>query len=593
VFAYAEALHHFERALDLWDQVPDAAALTGIDWPGLLERAAETASATACDDRAITHLRSAIAHLESVGAPPTRIGLLYERGSWFLDRAGRDREGAEMLRRAEALIPTEPPNSARCRVLVKLAADLSVNGRWTDAQRGAEVALEAARIVGARREEAIARNVLGTSLVGSGEQVDAGIEELQRSLSISRDIGDTEQVVMSATNLSDALMRVGRYQNAASIALDGVDAGRSGASRHDTGFLMLNAGEALLAAGEWDDCERMIGRALDLRAGDHVDFIAYARSALLHAWRGKFDDAATALSAADRLGAGSRQPQLSAMIGIARAHVALAKGGLPPAQRAIGQALDEVDNSEEANLILGLAALGLRIEADFAEVGRAQKDDRVRDAARAAARVLADRCHCAIRREPLSPEAADLALCEAELSRAEGRPDPERWHKAGDAFAATEQPHPVVYTKFREAEAVLAAGGDRGIAATALNAAYAGAVELGAVPLCMEIEALARRARMALVPAGSPDGSRALAEPSGPSSPPEAAVLGLTARELDVLRLVAAGRTNPQIAETLYISPKTAGHHVSSILSKLGVASRVEAAGIAHRLGLDRDADPK
>jgi DNA-binding NarL/FixJ family response regulator len=53
-----------------------------------------------------------------------------------------------------------------------------------------------------------------------------------------------------------------------------------------------------------------------------------------------------------------------------------------------------------------------------------------------------------------------------------------------------------------------------------------------------------------------------------------------------VLALVAAGRTNQQIADTLFISLKTAGNHVSSILAKLGVASRVEAAAAAHQGGL-------
>ena len=61
---------------------------------------------------------------------------------------------------------------------------------------------------------------------------------------------------------------------------------------------------------------------------------------------------------------------------------------------------------------------------------------------------------------------------------------------------------------------------------------------------------------------------------------------GLTARELEVLKLVAAGFTNPQIAASLYISTKTAGHHVSSILMKLGTATRSEAAASAVRLGL-------
>jgi DNA-binding NarL/FixJ family response regulator len=56
-----------------------------------------------------------------------------------------------------------------------------------------------------------------------------------------------------------------------------------------------------------------------------------------------------------------------------------------------------------------------------------------------------------------------------------------------------------------------------------------------------------------------------------------------------VLRLVAAGRTNGQIAERLFIARKTAGVHVTHILDKLGVANRVEAAMVAARLGLEPD----
>ena len=61
---------------------------------------------------------------------------------------------------------------------------------------------------------------------------------------------------------------------------------------------------------------------------------------------------------------------------------------------------------------------------------------------------------------------------------------------------------------------------------------------------------------------------------------------GLTAREMEVLRLVTAGRSNQQLAAELFISPKTASVHVSNILGKLGVASRTEAAATAHRLHL-------
>jgi DNA-binding NarL/FixJ family response regulator len=73
------------------------------------------------------------------------------------------------------------------------------------------------------------------------------------------------------------------------------------------------------------------------------------------------------------------------------------------------------------------------------------------------------------------------------------------------------------------------------------------------------------------------------AEPGAESPAPR---LGLTPRELEVLVLVAEGRTNKAIGETLFMSEKTASVHVSRILAKLGVGGRVEAAAVAHRLGL-------
>ena len=61
---------------------------------------------------------------------------------------------------------------------------------------------------------------------------------------------------------------------------------------------------------------------------------------------------------------------------------------------------------------------------------------------------------------------------------------------------------------------------------------------------------------------------------------------GLTAREVAVLRLIGEGLTNRQIGQRLFISTGTAAVHVSNILRKLGVTGRVQAATIAHELGL-------
>ena len=101
----------------------------------------------------------------------------------------------------------------------------------------------------------------------------------------------------------------------------------------------------------------------------------------------------------------------------------------------------------------------------------------------------------------------------------------------------------------------------------------------GHAPLLAQIRTLAERARIPLHPAAAEE----------PEAPPPARLLtryGLTDRELTVLRLLAAGRTNPQIGAELYISTSTASVHVSNILRKLGVSSRVQAAAVAERAGL-------
>jgi DNA-binding NarL/FixJ family response regulator len=74
--------------------------------------------------------------------------------------------------------------------------------------------------------------------------------------------------------------------------------------------------------------------------------------------------------------------------------------------------------------------------------------------------------------------------------------------------------------------------------------------------------------------------------PRGPSTSARSNPAGLTARQLEVLELVADGLTNAEIAERLIVSPRTAEHHVTAVLEKLGVTSRREAARRAQELGV-------
>jgi DNA-binding NarL/FixJ family response regulator len=106
---------------------------------------------------------------------------------------------------------------------------------------------------------------------------------------------------------------------------------------------------------------------------------------------------------------------------------------------------------------------------------------------------------------------------------------------------------------------------------TALAEAASIAAALGAVPLAEDVRALAERARLAL-PAVAP--APAAEDPHG-----------LTAREAEVLALVGRGLTNAEIAGELFISTKTASVHVSNILRKLGLRSRIQAAAVAQRRG--------
>lgn len=118
------------------------------------------------------------------------------------------------------------------------------------------------------------------------------------------------------------------------------------------------------------------------------------------------------------------------------------------------------------------------------------------------------------------------------------------------------------------ASAALASNNRPG-ARSRLNEARTLAAELGAEPLLARIDDITARGR--------------LAEDAGTAPRNE---FGLTPRELDVLRKVAAGSSNPQIAADLFISTNTVATHVARILAKLGASTRTQAAGRARRAGL-------
>ena len=264
-----------------------------------------------------------------------------------------------------------------------------------------------------------------------------------------------------------------------------------------------------------------------------------------------------------------------------QAEIALWRSDPEGARRIAAGALDVVAGSEYVQSTVRVYATGLRAVADCALHALALGDERQAEEAQRDARATLERLGALLAADrwpqgTAGPEpVAFEAVCVAELSRAGKDPDPGAWAAAAERFEALAMPFELAYARWRQAEALVLADGDREGAANALREAAEIAARLRAPLLAAEIDGLARRARL-------PSGPEATAAPDAP----ERDRLGLTPRELSVLALVADGRTNREIGETLFISEKTASVHVSRILSKLGVRSRLEAATAAHRLGL-------
>jgi len=301
--------------------------------------------------------------------------------------------------------------------------------------------------------------------------------------------------------------------------------------------------------------------------------------------RGEFAAAHEQLNLALRLS----PPFFSNLAWLGLAELALWEGRHEEAGAAVAEGLRWSTERDPQGTHLFLSSpwysLALRLEADRAERAAARRaPEEVAESRRQAAPVLVelDRLAAAPTPQARYPFViAHLQLARAEQTRLEGRSDPEGWRAAAAAWERLEYPFDAAYARFREAEALLAGGGSRRQAETELQAAHQTTVALGAAPLRREIELLAQRSRLHLQ---EETDTMAASEP--PPSP--AASFGLTHRETEVLVLLAEGRTNRQIGQALFITPKTASVHVSRILAKLGVTGRGEAAAVAHRLGLDK-----
>jgi DNA-binding CsgD family transcriptional regulator/tetratricopeptide (TPR) repeat protein len=580
VAAWADADRQYERALRLSET---AELPPGTDRIELLRLAAEAAELNGDIAGAQRLVDAALAAAEDADVDAERVAWLHSRRGYLRWSQGDTAESLAAYERALAMLPADTATPARARVLGSLAGALLGAGRYGDGRRLAEEGVAVAQAAGARAEEARARNALGSILVAVGD-VEEGLSELERSRDLAVESGPSDMRVISQYNLAVNLALAGRLAEAQDAASRGVEAARlEGLQRRYGMDLAALEGDLLTRTGRWDEAASVMAAGLALDpAGRGTIYLATARGRL-DALRGDVESARQCFTVADELAQGAMDADLAGYLARARAEAALLTGDAEDALDIAQRGLAPLEGSDDHFVRSPLLVVAIQAAADVAEGARARRDDK--SVGRAATAVEAHIAELEGRAGKSAPLVGALrAQALAEASRLAGEPDPTRWTDAAERLDLIPDPYGVAYARWRAAQAGLLRDGVKADVAAALREAAKSAVQLGAAPLLRSIEELARRARVSLdEPLTAPTTDR----PARRETPG-----GLSARELEVLRLIADGRSNGEIGEALFISRKTAGVHVTHILDKLGVSNRVEAAMAAGRLGLLGERDP-
>jgi len=589
VFGYAEAAAHWQRAIELTGAIAGQQRAAGpgegdfvADVPRWYLRAIDarhlagnTEGAGILAEEACSRFAG---HPDPVVAAAVRERAARFRGigDVFLGGTVTAGSGIPLLTEALALYDQAPPSADHAEALFYYGHYLfSGEGRQDEGIRAIRRGLAIAEAAGATALIPRMHPLLADDLFLAGRLAE-GFAMLSRGRALAESGGDGEACLLIDVYESDVLLKTARVAEAAEVAARGLaNARQAGLEAFwTTAILTANVAEALLHQGRTADAAALIGPLTDGPASRDTWIV--------HMWRAEID-----LLSGDTAAAAERQEQIAAIVGrvkhagwsresaLRAAELRLWTGAPDQVLPAIQPVLVALKSPGQAIFCGSLLTAGMRACADLAERARARRDELAEGDALAAGAELADLAG----RLPADPfEAhpfaatipAEHASWQAERARLEGPADPAAWQAAAKAWEGFGWPHRAGYAWWRCAEARLITGQD---AAGALRAADGLAAEHA--PLRAEIRKLALRAR---IPLGG--------DVPPPAGPDPAATYGLTGREVLVLRLLAAGRTNAQIGAELFISPKTASVHVSSILRKLGVSGRAQAAATAERAGL-------
>ncbi|HEX8006665.1 MAG TPA: LuxR C-terminal-related transcriptional regulator, partial [Trebonia sp.] len=557
---YAQRLQMLDQVRELWPRVTDAASSTGTDYVGILEFAADTARWAGEPERGLALVDSALAELDEKTGSERRAAALSRR-------AGLRREvllPGQLDDLREALRLASGPTAVRARIIAQYCWALRREDRNEAAERYAGELSALASKLGDEELEAEAAMLLAAIAAHNGEDT---VAALLGTRDAAARLGSGHLEVWAYLTLGHVLGDRGDNDEAVRLGLEGLARARQlGLARQIAAPIAGNLAESLASAGRWDEALEILDEILSLGQpplGRAHPLLVRGQIAVA---RGDLDSAMGIAAELRSLPAAMHaEGHYAYPLATLEIDCRLASGDLAGAldgARAVSPPDPGINPTPRYLWALLVSAMRACAEASALSVPPEARDPaqlRTDLAARAAA---------VPRLTPLHDAYATMFAAEA--ARADGRQDQAGWDAARAAWERLGQPYPAAYALLHAARAALAAA-HREEAAVRLRVAAERAEQVGTRPLQQQITRLARQARVEL-PA------------SGQAAAPVR--FGLTEREVEVLRLVAAGRGNRDIAAELFISPKTASVHVSNILAKLGVATRTEAAAVTHRLHL-------
>jgi DNA-binding CsgD family transcriptional regulator len=526
VWASPSAMALGERALDLWDQVPDAREIAGIDHAALLARTAVAAHFSGRLPRAFELVREALAEWPA----DDRAGRaeVLARASFIADDAGAP-ERLQFVEEALGLLEEGERDDVRAELLIENQRISMHAGRFEDAVALGVLAREAALASGSRRLESNALNVAGVCRVMLGDL--EGLEQLERAGELAAD--EPQALLRYFINASNANLMAFRFER----ALELTEAGRRVVDELGIGYVLRsyiegNQIDALSSLGRWDGLLAWSERLAATGDASVPNTSFEERTLFFLVWQGQLDraEAHRRANAAkfERYGPFEQQLELPVAADIGELEL---ERGEPRAALDVVSVVLAPGHRSAPFFDLRLVAVAARAIQALRERGEQIDDSPYRG-------VLAD--------------ASGWHTFEFWNSLVLAELGEGPWSAVIDAYGpAWYRP----YARWRWGAELLESG-DRVAAQQQLRLAVAEAEAMGVGLVVLRAGSLLRDAGLA--EAASRDDV-------------------LTAREQQVLELIAAGMSNGQIAARLYISTKTVSVHVSAILRKLGAASRTEA----------------